>query len=281
MSADSRQGRSGETSEPMDRLDELLADRALEGLSPEEQRELDVLLSKSPDIDADAFDRTAAAIDLALGEQRFEAMPARLRERVAASASLSSTQIRSAHHRAIAETARPAGARLSPVPRSSFVLWSGWVAAAAVLLCTSYLLFGGQWRHVVNREGSVLVEAVSTARDKRALAWKSTADPDGKSVSGEIVWSNEMQSGFMRFTGLPKNDPSKRQYQLWIFDANQDDKYPIDGGVFDIASTSGEAIVPIHAKLQVVSPKMFAVTEEKPGGVVVSAREHLVALAQI
>ena len=125
------------------------------------------------------------------------------------------------------------------------------------------------------------LDAVASANDKLAVAWKPTNDPAGQNVHGEIVWSNKLQSGFMRFAGLPKNDPKQRQYQLWIFDANQDDKYPIDGGVFDVDSTSGDVIVPIHAKLKVVSPKMFAVTEEKPGGVVVSAREHLVALAQI
>jgi hypothetical protein len=277
MSADSRQGRSGETSEPMDRLDELLADRALEGLSPEEQRELDLLLSKSSDVDAEAFDRTAAAIDLALGEQRFEPMPARLRERVAASASLSSTQIRSAHHRAIAETARPAGARLSPIARSSFVLWSGWAAAAAAIVLMVYIVRV----RLRPSESRNLLDVIEAESDKITVAWNGTNDPDGKNVHGEIVWSNKLQSGFMRFAGLPKNDPTQHQYQLWIFDKNQDDKYPIDGGVFDIASTTTDAIVPIRAKLNVVWPKMFAVTEEKPGGVVVSAREHLVALAQI
>ena len=39
-------------------------------------------------------------------------------------------------------------------------------------------------------------------------------------------------------------------------------------------------IVPIHAKLHVVDPKMFAVTVEKPGGVVVSDRKHIAVLAK-
>lgn len=277
MSADSRRGPGGDTSQPIDRLEELLADRALQGLSPEEERELAELLSKSPDVDADAFDRAAAAIDLALGEQRFEPLPARLKSRVAASASLSSTQIRSAHHRAIAETARPAGQQLSPVARSSFLLWSGWTVAAAAILFMVYIA------RVRLRPGDTtnFLDVIEAANDRLAVAWKPTEDPDGKNVHGELVWSNTLQSGFMRFAGLPKNDPSQRQYQLWIFDANQDERYPIDGGVFDVASTAGDVIVRIQAKLRVVSPKMFAVTEEKPGGVVVSAREHLVALAQL
>ena len=104
-------------------------------------------------------------------------------------------------------------------------------------------------------------------------------------MSGEVVWSASTQQGYMRFRGLPANDPRVRQYQLWIFDATQDERYPIDGGVFDIGAATpganGETIVPIAAKLSVREPKLFAVTVEKPGGVVVSGREHIVALASL
>ena len=71
------------------------------------------------------------------------------------------------------------------------------------------------------------------------------------------------------------------QYQLWIFDAKQDERYPIDGGVFDVDPQSGDVIVPIRAKLHVVDPKMFAVTVEKPGGVVVSSRDRIALLAKV
>jgi anti-sigma-K factor RskA len=84
----------------------------------------------------------------------------------------------------------------------------------------------------------------------------------------------------MRFRGLPVNTPSKEQYQLWIFAKNQSDSTPIDGGVFDITSTE-EVIIPINAKLFVQDAFMFAVTIEKPGGVVVSSRERLPLLAMV
>jgi hypothetical protein len=285
MSADSRRTTNGDEAPPMSRIEELFADRAVQPLSAEEQHELERLLADSGDrghIDAGEFDRAAAAIDLALGARRHEPMPAALRDRIGAGASLSATQFRSAHHRAIADGARALTGTPRVVARSSVVLWSGWIAAAAVLAFTSLLLFGrSQWKKVANPPGSQLVEAVNAASDKLAVPWKPTDDPDGKSVRGEIVWSSALQSGFMRFTGLPKNDPATHQYQLWIFDTNQDERYPIDGGVFDVSSANGEVIVPIRAELTVAWPKMFAVTKEKPGGVVVSAREHLVALAQI
>jgi hypothetical protein len=80
---------------------------------------------------------------------------------------------------------------------------------------------------------------------------------------------------------LAANDPRQSQYQLWIFDAKRDERYPIDGGVFDIPAGATEVVIPIKARLAVNDPAAFAVTIEQPGGVVVSAREHVVALAKI
>jgi anti-sigma-K factor RskA len=76
------------------------------------------------------------------------------------------------------------------------------------------------------------------------------------------------------------NSPTKEQYQLWIFDKNQSDKTPVDGGVFDV-TTEGEVLVSIHPKLKVQEAFLFAVTIEKPGGVVVSSRERLPLLANV
>ena len=84
----------------------------------------------------------------------------------------------------------------------------------------------------------------------------------------------------MLFNGLPVNNPAEFQYQLWIFDRRQDERYPIDGGVFDVQA-DGSVVVPVAAKLRVNEPYLFAVTIEKPGGVVVSSRERLPLLAQL
>jgi anti-sigma-K factor RskA len=106
----------------------------------------------------------------------------------------------------------------------------------------------------------------------------ATKDPAAAGLRGDVVWDQSTQRGFVRFVGLAPNDPALRQYQLWIFDGGRDQRYPVDGGVFDIPANSSEVVIPIHAALQVISPKAFAVTVEKPGGVVVSGREHVVAL---
>ncbi len=96
---------------------------------------------------------------------------------------------------------------------------------------------------------------------------------------GDLVWSNEAQTGFMRLTGVPVNDPKQAQYQLWIFDKDRDDKFPVDGGVFDVVNEN-EVIVPINPKLKINGPVLFAVTREKPGGVVVSDRSQIVWIAK-
>lgn len=119
---------------------------------------------------------------------------------------------------------------------------------------------------------------LATAADVTTLAWTATEDPAAQGASGDVVWSPSLQQGFMRFVGLAVNDPTQRQYQLWIFDKDRDQAFPVDGGVFDI-TPAGEVIVPITAKLPVGKPVLFAVTVERPGGVVVSKRERIVVTA--
>jgi hypothetical protein len=69
-----------------DRLDELLVARATEGLDADEQRELAALLAAHPDVDAESYERVAAAVHLAVLGAEAEAMPRALRERLESSA---------------------------------------------------------------------------------------------------------------------------------------------------------------------------------------------------
>ena len=112
--------------------------------------------------------------------------------------------------------------------------------------------------------------------------WAAGPDTLGANVRGNVVWSTSKQEGYMRIRSLPVNDARRNRYQLWIFDSSRDDweAKPVDGGVFDIGPGE-EVVVAIAAKLEVRTPAMFAITLETPGGVVVSKREHLVALAKL
>lgn len=102
--------------------------------------------------------------------------------------------------------------------------------------------------------------------------WQPTNDSHVVSeVRGEAIFDPHTSKGLLVIQGLAPNDPTAEQYQLWIFDATRDERYPVDGGVFDVPAC-GQASVPIEAKLRVDKPVLFAVTVEKPGGVVVSDR---------
>jgi hypothetical protein len=106
----------------------------------------------------------------------------------------------------------------------------------------------------------------------------ATKDPAAAGVTGDAVWDPVSQKGFLHFVGLGSNDPRVRQYQIWVFDAKRDKRYPVDGGVFDVPAGASEVVIPIHASLPIGQAKAFAVTVEQPGGVVVSALGHVVAL---
>jgi len=100
-----------------------------------------------------------------------------------------------------------------------------------------------------------------------------------RQMSGTVVWSDELQEGYMSLTNLPTNDPSLKQYQLWIVDPERDEK-PVDGGVFGFFAGDGTAVIPIRNPLVVTNPQAFVITLEQPGGVVVSKQEIVVALAK-
>lgn len=277
-----------------DRLLELLADRALVGLDATEETELAALLQEFPDEDADAFERAAAAAMLAhMG--KVDALPQQLAARIEAQTprkKLVDAPIR------IAPSSLTKKNETTPqLAKPDRFRAAGWVAAAACLALAIYALRGRPpARQIADATSgaSKIAPAASNAKALAALrtqlavdplatkiAWTATDDPGGKGVTGDVVFSVDKQTGFMRFHGLAANDPKQHQYQLWIFDKAQDAKYPIDGGVFDVDASTGDVIVQIEPKIRVTGPTLFAVTIEAPGGVVVSKREHIIVTAKI
>jgi anti-sigma-K factor RskA len=127
------------------------------------------------------------------------------------------------------------------------------------------------------QRSALLAEAADVVR----VEWTATDDPAARGAGGDVVWSNARQQGWLRLRGLAVNDPTREQYQLWIFDATRDERHPVDGGVFDVDSATGDVLVPIRAAVPVAEPTLFAVTVERPGGVVVSSRERLPLLAKL
>ncbi|MHC4948257.1 MAG: anti-sigma factor [Planctomycetota bacterium] len=252
-----------------ERLMDLLSDRAVAGgLPPAEDHEADDLLRRFPDVDSESFDLAAAAIDLLFESPTPEPLPAGLRDRLVSDA------------RRWHETARPAPPAPVAVVRPLVGSWLPWLAAAA---CLAFALV--TWLPARPATPSEqYARLVDGAPDALRIAWTATADPAAGGVPavdpGDVVWSRQWQQGFMRFRGVEVNDPSAVQYQLWIFDRIQPEATPINGGVFDVTE-SGDVIVEIHPGLEVVDPYLFAITVEKPGGVVVSKRERIILTAAV
>ena len=180
---------------------------------------------------------------------------------------------------------------IAPVtrPRRSYATWGGWLAAAAMLAL---------WVRGPAKPSAAVAVAPSAAASSAAaswvrdslisvdtaitrIAWAPTADATALGASGDVVWSTRAQRGVMRLIGLKSNDVTRWQYQLWIFDKTRDQRYPVDGGVFDVPPGATEVFVPINARVPVGSAVMFAVTVEAPGGVVVSTRERVALLAAL
>jgi anti-sigma-K factor RskA len=112
------------------------------------------------------------------------------------------------------------------------------------------------------------------------VAQKDWSDFDPKkplNVQGDVVWSNQAQKGFLSFKNLPVNDKTKETYQIWVFDETQ--KNPVSAGVFD-ANENGEIIIPMDAAIKITKPTMVGITAEKPGGVMVSGLEKVMAVAK-
>lgn len=278
------------------RAEELLALRAVEGLAAEEGRELAALLGAGLQLDVDGFDAAAAALDQAMTIDE-EPLPVILRERVlsaAREAGLLGMDGESKSVNARAKTEAPDVVsferRRRPAATST---WIPWLAAAAATL----VAIVGWWPRAAPTQAPEMISeapveaetpvresavaAIESARDRIVRSWSATEDPTATAAGGEVVWSSDRQDGFMRISGLAANDPSVEQYQLWIFDRAQDERYPIDGGVFDIPAGAAEAVVPIDAKIAVEEPYLFAVTVERPGGVVVSSRARIALVAEV
>jgi len=283
----------------------LLAGDVLDDLEPEERSRLEEIERTADDVDSfrESLRHVAAAVgivselgseDLALGDM--------------APGDLTSAQvgIQMGLSRELVERIRQDASHYLPAPqsvvedqsvspnrqndsiKSPWIAspWIGWcVAASLAFVCA------GMWFAKPKDDGKSSIARITSPADADTwitshptaiqLAWDvkdpSLVSSDTGDDAGSIVWDTASQTGFMRLNRLPVNDPSVQQYQLWIIDPDRDDA-PIDGGVFDIVD-SGESFIPIDARLKVLSPAGFAVTIEKPGGVVVSDQSRLPLLA--
>ena len=241
------------------------------------------------------MEHAAAMLDLSVAETHPVEIPDGLADRLKAQVS---------HYPAQDHTDAPVQPSVSDDPNpltfpqqstseSSPSRWVPWMVAAASLLIATVSIFMPRATQSIpdlNTQRLALIES-TPADELTQWDWISTDDAAViGDVIGDVVWSDTLNKGYMRISGLAVNDPSLNQYQLWIFDAARPTgelpqfgeglltQRPIDGGVFDM-SEDGEVIIEINAKLFVQNAAAFAITVEPPGGVVVSDRSRVPLLA--
>ena len=259
--------------ERKDLMLDLLCKKAVYGLDAGEEKQLADLQRESGGKEESlSFELTAAAIGVASVDAH-EEMPAALRERIIADAD---------KYVGVSDASDvPISVRGSGEPvRGSLFNWLGWAFAAAACIALSLNIFyTRQKTDIVNLTPAQMREQLIASGQPLARANWGPGQMSDVRPSGDVVWSDATQTGYIRVSGLPKNDPAKETYQLWIVAENQDPKTPVDGGTFDIA-TDGEVVIPINAKVKAMNPQGFAITIEKPGGVPVSKGEKVPAQAK-
>ena len=265
-------------SNPTQPSDELFYDLVIEeslmGLSNDDQQRLDEMLETNvAQQEADEIRMTIAALDLAFDEGKVEKMPASFREKLQSDGA-----------------SRVSNTDSSPTFDTSAWTssWNSLLAPIAYVLVGSVigLAISSMWTASPNMSEPTVAQQLENFRDSgitdlQKVSWQQKDDTGGENVTGEVVWSDSQNEGYMVFDGLKTNDPGD-VYQLWIFDADrpETDIEPVNGGVFKIAS-DGKAIVPIDFTIKTSRVKLFALTVEKDPGVAVSKRERLPVLAPV
>lgn len=242
------------------RQEELLADRATQGLDDHELLEL----SQSDASGDPTFDVAVAAAMLAFEAEAkagSQPLPASLRERIEADA-------RTRFGDPVLASIRP-DRNVDRARRFSF----GWAVAAMAMFAAVAAWWPATPPTVLSpsEQRQAMLQA---GPNVGTWAWSDFAhpvtkeEPELKGVSGDVVWCEPKQTGFMRIAGLKPNDPTVERYQLWIIDERGLEQR-VSAGLFDVSGT-GEVVVPFKPELKVKGAAVFAVTIEKPEGVVVS-----------
>jgi hypothetical protein len=251
-----------------ERLTELLVDQALEGLSPEQDLELESLLAAGGEPDM-TYGLAAAVLELALmrpGE--FVPCPGRVRRRLERAGRQWAEGTAS-----VMRTPRFSREALPEMGRlAARVIFKGgpWIAVAASLV----LAVVAWW---MSKPAADITGAVDSDPSREVMRFAAWGESGWPGIEGECVWCERTQKGYLRLVGLPLNDPSREQYQLWIIDERGMEQR-ISGGVFD-AAEDGVTVVPIRPGIAVRNVRAFAVTVEEPGGTWVSDLSRRVGIA--
>ena len=260
---------------------ELLAAAAMGDASEQEWLDVETLLRDDARArsEMEALELAAGALAVATASS-LETMPSSVRQQTLRAIEQAEATQRSGPGSQLRLTGEGRAGVAAPVA------YFGWLAAAACLA-----LAVAAW--MLNRPGESAgnlaeqrQDLLAEAPDAITLEWGDWslqgAAPEIQGVRGDVVWSESAQEGYLRFVGLPENDPTDEQYQLWIIDQRgladeSGQSARISGAIFN--ATGDEVIVPIDPAIPVQGAAAFAVTIEEPGGVWASDMSRRVVIA--
>ena len=228
-----------------ERLIDLLALKSTQKLSIDEQRELNNLLDLYPEYTEDYFHEMTALAQVSFYTQdnfNNEALPKQMRKRIlhAYKTELGqSTLMDFINHYMRVFFYKPQYA---------------WTLTVFMTIGLSFSMI--EFRNYdANFRYLPLKRAVleNTAKDMIQFPWHSRSTAI-ESISGDIIWTDQGQKGFIKITGLPMNDPIQYQYQVWILDPLKYEQ-PVDGGVFDVTQTDKPVIIPVNPKPPTVADR--------------------------
>ena len=220
-----------------ERVDELIAGHALRALSPEDERELEEHLRRSPEAREQlaTLEETAAALAFAVESP---APPASLRERILAEAS----------------TDAPEQSNVVPFRRRAVVPILGAAAAVAAGVAIGLGVWGS------SLSSSLDEERAAGARQDEVLALFAEQSSERFPVSGAngtLVVADDGQAGLV-LSGF-EAAPAGKTWEVWVIEGDT----PAPAGLF--VGGGGESVVPLTRP--VPAGATVAVTLEAAGGV--------------
>ena len=247
-------------------LIELLALSAVEHLSVEDEQQLAQLLLHYPEYTKNDFAKTTALSQIGfylMDDTANETLPSKIRNKILKTYDSTSDE----------KNTLP-GFNFNSLFKTLIKPAYAWSITVMLTIGLSYSMitfktYENNYRYLPLKR----MVLKNTAKDLMNHPWYGKTS-DFETIQGHVIWSHDKQKGFITITGMPINDSSLNQYQIWIVDPI---KYlnPVDGGVFDITTSEKEVIIPINPKLPIFNARAFAITLEQPGGVVVSSQPLL------
>ena len=265
------------------RIQELLVDRATDCLNQDERDELKTLQQRENVQEDYSYDELVVAMQESFLKKKMNHLPDHIRSSVINRAN--AMMVSDASDLGTVETVISANSR--EAERASFprreVL--AWLAAAASLALGAFIWMqpknegmGGGTAKLLKSTSLISLSDETALNDfinnspkdsTLVLDLVSGGDSNATNSKATVYWSSRLQRGFMKIDKLAKNDPTVEQYQLWVIDKQRggvEGERP-NAGVFDIIK-DGLNIFEFTAGVEVFDAKAFAVTVEKPGGVV-------------